>query len=51
MHFAFIILHSRLHPRCRKHCAASPRNMKPDDVCEIEITGVGVLRNKVVVED
>ena len=51
MHFAFIMLHSRLHPRCRTHCAASPRNMKPDDVCEIEITGVGILRNKVVVED
>ena len=25
----------------------SPRNMKPGDVCEVEITGIGTLRNKV----
>jgi 2-keto-4-pentenoate hydratase/2-oxohepta-3-ene-1,7-dioic acid hydratase in catechol pathway len=24
--------------------------MKPGDVCEIEISGIGVLRNKVVAE-
>ena len=29
----------------------SPRNMKPGDVCEVDITGIGVLRNKVVAED
>jgi 2-keto-4-pentenoate hydratase/2-oxohepta-3-ene-1,7-dioic acid hydratase in catechol pathway len=29
----------------------SPRNMKPGDVCEIEITGIGVLRNRVVAEE
>ena len=28
----------------------SPRNMKPGDVCEIDITGIGTLRNKVVAE-
>ena len=28
----------------------SPRNMKPGDVCEIEINGIGILRNKVVAE-
>ncbi|MCC7484434.1 MAG: fumarylacetoacetate hydrolase family protein [Burkholderiales bacterium] len=28
----------------------SPRNMKPGDVCEIEISGIGVLRNRVVAE-
>jgi 2-keto-4-pentenoate hydratase/2-oxohepta-3-ene-1,7-dioic acid hydratase in catechol pathway len=28
----------------------SPRNMKPGDVCEVEITGIGTLRNKVVAE-
>lgn len=28
----------------------SPRNMKPGDVCEIEISGIGVLRNPVVAE-
>ncbi len=28
-----------------------PQNMKPGDVCEIEITGIGVLRNKVVAEE
>ncbi len=28
----------------------SPRNMKPGDVCEIDITGIGTLRNKVVEE-
>jgi 2-keto-4-pentenoate hydratase/2-oxohepta-3-ene-1,7-dioic acid hydratase in catechol pathway len=27
-----------------------PRNMKPGDTVEIEITGIGVLRNKVVAE-
>jgi 2-keto-4-pentenoate hydratase/2-oxohepta-3-ene-1,7-dioic acid hydratase in catechol pathway len=27
-----------------------PENMKPGDVCEIEISGIGVLRNKVVAE-
>ena len=27
-----------------------PSNMKPGDVCEIEISGIGVLRNKVVAE-
>ena len=25
-----------------------PRNMKPGDVCEIEIIGIGTLRNPVV---
>jgi 2-keto-4-pentenoate hydratase/2-oxohepta-3-ene-1,7-dioic acid hydratase in catechol pathway len=29
----------------------SPRNMKPGDVCEVDITGIGTLRNKVVLED
>jgi 2-keto-4-pentenoate hydratase/2-oxohepta-3-ene-1,7-dioic acid hydratase in catechol pathway len=29
----------------------SPRNMKPGDVCEIEITGIGTLRNRVVAEE
>jgi 2-keto-4-pentenoate hydratase/2-oxohepta-3-ene-1,7-dioic acid hydratase in catechol pathway len=29
----------------------SPRNMKVGDVCEVEISGIGVLRNKVVGED
>lgn len=28
----------------------SPHNMKPGDVCEIEITGIGTLRNEVVAE-
>ncbi len=28
----------------------SPRNMKPGDVCEIEISGIGTLRNPVVAE-
>ena len=28
----------------------SPRNMKPGDVCEVDITGIGTLRNKVVLE-
>jgi 2-keto-4-pentenoate hydratase/2-oxohepta-3-ene-1,7-dioic acid hydratase in catechol pathway len=28
----------------------SPRNMKPGTVCEVEITGIGTLRNKVVEE-
>ena len=28
----------------------SPRNMKPDDVCEIDITGIGTLRNRFVRE-
>jgi 2-keto-4-pentenoate hydratase/2-oxohepta-3-ene-1,7-dioic acid hydratase in catechol pathway len=27
-----------------------PENMRPGDVCEIEISGIGVLRNKVVAE-
>jgi 2-keto-4-pentenoate hydratase/2-oxohepta-3-ene-1,7-dioic acid hydratase in catechol pathway len=27
-----------------------PANMKPGDVCEIEISGIGILRNKVVAE-
>jgi len=27
-----------------------PVNMKPGDVCEVEITGIGILRNKVVAE-
>jgi 2-keto-4-pentenoate hydratase/2-oxohepta-3-ene-1,7-dioic acid hydratase in catechol pathway len=27
-----------------------PQNMKVGDVCEIEITGLGVLRNKVIAE-
>jgi 2-keto-4-pentenoate hydratase/2-oxohepta-3-ene-1,7-dioic acid hydratase in catechol pathway len=26
----------------------APRNMKPGDVCEIEITGIGTLRNRVI---
>ena len=26
----------------------APRNMKPGDVCAIEITGIGTLRNKVI---
>jgi 2-keto-4-pentenoate hydratase/2-oxohepta-3-ene-1,7-dioic acid hydratase in catechol pathway len=26
----------------------APRNMKPGDVCEIEITGIGALRNRVI---
>ncbi len=29
----------------------SPRNMKPGDVCEIEINGIGTLRNRVVAEN
>ena len=29
----------------------SPRNMKVGDVCEVEITGIGTLRNKVVEGD
>ena len=29
----------------------SPRNMKPGDLCEVDITGIGTLRNKVVLED
>jgi 2-keto-4-pentenoate hydratase/2-oxohepta-3-ene-1,7-dioic acid hydratase in catechol pathway len=29
----------------------SPRNMKPGDVCEVEITGIGTLRNRVVAEE
>jgi 2-keto-4-pentenoate hydratase/2-oxohepta-3-ene-1,7-dioic acid hydratase in catechol pathway len=28
----------------------APRNMKPGDVCEVEITGIGVLRNPVVAD-
>ena len=28
----------------------SPRNMKVGDVCEVEITGIGTLRNKVAEE-
>jgi len=28
----------------------SPRNMKPGTVCEVEISGIGILRNKVVLE-
>jgi len=28
----------------------APRNMKPGDVCEIEISGIGVLRNPIVAE-
>lgn len=28
----------------------SPRNMKPGDICEIEITDIGVLRNPIVAE-
>lgn len=28
----------------------APRNMKPGDVCEIEITGIGTLRNPIVAE-
>jgi 2-keto-4-pentenoate hydratase/2-oxohepta-3-ene-1,7-dioic acid hydratase in catechol pathway len=27
-----------------------PQNVKPGDVIEIEITGIGVLRNRVVAE-
>jgi 2-keto-4-pentenoate hydratase/2-oxohepta-3-ene-1,7-dioic acid hydratase in catechol pathway len=27
-----------------------PENMKPGDVCEIEISGIGTLRNPVVAE-
>lgn len=27
-----------------------PRNMKPGDICEIEITGIGILRNPIVGE-
>jgi len=27
-----------------------PENMKPGDVVEVEITGIGVLRNPVVAE-
>lgn len=29
----------------------SPRNMKPGDLCEIEITDIGTLRNRVVTEE
>ena len=29
----------------------SPRNMKPGDVCEIEISDIGVLRNRVIAEE
>jgi 2-keto-4-pentenoate hydratase/2-oxohepta-3-ene-1,7-dioic acid hydratase in catechol pathway len=29
----------------------TPRNMKPGDLCEIEITGIGTLRNRVVAEE
>jgi 2-keto-4-pentenoate hydratase/2-oxohepta-3-ene-1,7-dioic acid hydratase in catechol pathway len=29
----------------------SPRNLKPGDVCEIEITGIGTLRNSIVAEE
>ena len=29
----------------------SPRNMKVGDVCEVEITGIGTLRNKIVAEE
>lgn len=29
----------------------SPRNMKPGDVCEVDISGLGTLRNKVVLEN
>jgi len=29
----------------------SPRNMKPGDVCEVDISGVGVLRNRIVAEE
>jgi 2-keto-4-pentenoate hydratase/2-oxohepta-3-ene-1,7-dioic acid hydratase in catechol pathway len=29
----------------------NPRNMKPGDLCEIEITGIGTLRNRVVAEE
>jgi 2-keto-4-pentenoate hydratase/2-oxohepta-3-ene-1,7-dioic acid hydratase in catechol pathway len=29
----------------------SPRNMKPGDVCEIEITGIGTLRNRIVADE
>jgi len=29
----------------------SPRNMKPGDVCEVEITGIGVLRNRIIAEE
>lgn len=28
----------------------SPRNMKPGDVCEVEINGIGTLRNPIVAE-
>ena len=28
----------------------APRNMKPGEVCEIEITGIGILRNPIVAE-
>ena len=28
----------------------SPRNMKPGDLCEVEITGIGTLRNRIVEE-
>jgi len=27
-----------------------PRNMKPGDTVEVEITGIGTLRNRVVAE-
>ncbi|MEA2930779.1 MAG: Fumarylacetoacetate hydrolase family, partial [Hyphomicrobiales bacterium] len=27
-----------------------PENMKPGDVCEIEISGIGTLRNQVVAQ-
>ncbi|MCI0438364.1 MAG: fumarylacetoacetate hydrolase family protein [Chloroflexi bacterium] len=29
----------------------APENMKPGDVCEVEITGIGVLRNPIVAEE
>jgi len=25
--------------------------MKPGDVCEVEITGIGVLRNRIIAEE
>lgn len=28
----------------------APTNMKVGDVCEVEISGIGVLRNRVVAE-
>jgi 2-keto-4-pentenoate hydratase/2-oxohepta-3-ene-1,7-dioic acid hydratase in catechol pathway len=29
----------------------SPRNMKPGDLCEVDITGIGTLRNRVVAQE